>query len=194
MHAPNLLVLNLQTQCNTIRTTNSKIKYFFPLFVSVSCFKTGLEPGLLCYQCVGTHPGCGLHDFDWKWYWGKICPRSDDRCVKVCISYINPFLRITSAWFCVYYVVLRWLSGRALTSWWPGTAWATWRVSAWTSRLTSTRVVERHLTTSNWDNIRTTGSKNWTQKGEPRTPHVTEPHADTRCHCHFAWHLLVTVI
>ncbi len=42
-----------------------------------------MEPGLICYQCVGTHPGCSLHDFDWRWYWGKTCPRSDDRCVKV---------------------------------------------------------------------------------------------------------------
>lgn len=55
------------------------------LFYSIpaSSFKTGLEPGLICYQCVGTHPGCGLYDFDWKWYWGVTCPRSDDRCVKV---------------------------------------------------------------------------------------------------------------
>ena len=42
-----------------------------------------MEPGLICYECVGTHPGCGLNDFDSRWYWGKICPRSDDRCVKV---------------------------------------------------------------------------------------------------------------
>ena len=42
-----------------------------------------MEPGLICYECVGTHPGCGLTDFDSRWYWGKICPRSDDRCVKV---------------------------------------------------------------------------------------------------------------
>jgi hypothetical protein len=38
---------------------------------------------LICYQCVGTHPGCGLYDFDSRWYWGKVCPRTDDRCVKV---------------------------------------------------------------------------------------------------------------
>ena len=42
-----------------------------------------MEAGLICYQCVGTHPGCGLYDFDSRWYWGKICPRSDDRCVKL---------------------------------------------------------------------------------------------------------------
>ena len=42
-----------------------------------------MEPGLICYQCVSTHPGCGLYDFDSRWYWGKICPRSDDRCVKL---------------------------------------------------------------------------------------------------------------
>jgi hypothetical protein len=51
--------------------------------ISGAGFKTGLEPGLICYQCVGTHPGCGLYNFDSRWYWGKICPRSDDRCVKV---------------------------------------------------------------------------------------------------------------
>ncbi len=52
-------------------------------FFAASGFKTGLEPGLICYQCVGTHPGCSLYDFDWRWYWGVTCPRSDDRCVKV---------------------------------------------------------------------------------------------------------------
>ncbi len=50
---------------------------------TVFSFKTGLEAGLICYQCVGTHPGCSLYDFDWRWYWGKTCQRSDDRCVKV---------------------------------------------------------------------------------------------------------------
>ena len=55
----------------------------FRLSIAASCFKTGMEPGLICYECVGTHPGCGLTDFDSRWYWGKICPRSDDRCVKV---------------------------------------------------------------------------------------------------------------
>ena len=49
----------------------------------ISAFKTGLESGLICYQCVGTHPGCGLYDFDWRWYWGKSCSRPDDRCVKL---------------------------------------------------------------------------------------------------------------
>lgn len=42
-----------------------------------------MEQGLICYQCVSTHPGCSLYDFDWRWYWGKSCPRSDDRCVKL---------------------------------------------------------------------------------------------------------------
>ena len=55
-----------------------------PIFFHiVHSFKTGMEPGLICYQCVSTHPGCGLYDFDSRWYWGKICPRSDDRCVKL---------------------------------------------------------------------------------------------------------------
>jgi hypothetical protein len=51
--------------------------------ISVSTFKTGMESGVICYQCVGTHPGCGLNDFDSRWYWGKMCSRSDDRCVKL---------------------------------------------------------------------------------------------------------------
>ncbi len=51
---------------------------------SIEAFYTGLEPNILiCYQCVGTHPGCGLYDFDSRWYWGKACPKSDDRCVKI---------------------------------------------------------------------------------------------------------------
>merc|ERR1712156_1037343 len=49
----------------------------------INAFKTGMESGLICYQCVGTHPGCGLYDFDWRWQWGKSCPRHDDRCVKL---------------------------------------------------------------------------------------------------------------
>ena len=38
-------------------------------------FKTGLEDGLICNVCVGTHPGCGETGFDYRWYWGKMCPR-----------------------------------------------------------------------------------------------------------------------
>ena len=60
----------------------SKIKPLF-FFSLANSFKTGMEPGLICYQCVGTHPGCGLYNFDSRWYWGKICPRSNDRCVKL---------------------------------------------------------------------------------------------------------------
>lgn len=63
------------------------IKVLLALFTFIADaargFKTGLENGLICYQCVGTHPGCSLYDMDWRWYWGKICPRSDDRCVKL---------------------------------------------------------------------------------------------------------------
>merc|ERR1719422_1267528 len=40
-------------------------------------WKTGLESGLICYQCVGTHRGCSLYNMDTRWYWGKICPRKD---------------------------------------------------------------------------------------------------------------------
>jgi len=46
-------------------------------------FKTGLEEGLICNSCVGTHPGCGEYNFDFRWYWGKMCPRYNDKCVKV---------------------------------------------------------------------------------------------------------------
>ena len=56
-------------------------------------WKTGLESGLICYQCVGTHPGCTLYNMDTRWYWGKICPRKDDRCVKV-----KYFVRSQNIW------------------------------------------------------------------------------------------------
>ena len=59
-------------------------------FLSVLCglslvqsFRTGLEDGLICNVCVGTHPGCGENDFDYRWYWGKLCPRHNDKCVKL---------------------------------------------------------------------------------------------------------------
>ena len=29
-------------------------------------FFLGLEDGLICNVCVGTHPGCGLYDFDYR--------------------------------------------------------------------------------------------------------------------------------
>ncbi|CAL4123577.1 unnamed protein product, partial [Meganyctiphanes norvegica] len=38
---------------------------------------------LWCYQCVGSHPGCGLYDFDWRYYWSHSCPEENDKCVKV---------------------------------------------------------------------------------------------------------------
>ncbi|XP_040565770.1 UPAR/Ly6 domain-containing protein crim [Lepeophtheirus salmonis] len=61
------------------------IHFLSPLLLSLPVlgFKTGLESGQICYQCVGTQPGCGLYDFDAKWQWGKICNRYDDRCVKI---------------------------------------------------------------------------------------------------------------
>jgi len=56
----------------------------FVLLASVTTgFKTGLEEGLICNVCVGTHPGCGLYDFDPRWYWGKMCTRYNDKCVKL---------------------------------------------------------------------------------------------------------------
>ncbi|XP_042226794.1 uncharacterized protein LOC121869502 [Homarus americanus] len=36
-----------------------------------------------CYRCVGSHPGCGLYDFDWRYYWSHSCPDPNDKCVKV---------------------------------------------------------------------------------------------------------------
>jgi len=50
---------------------------------SALSFKTGLEDGLICNVCVGTHPGCGETGFDYRWYWGKMCPRYNDKCVKL---------------------------------------------------------------------------------------------------------------
>ena len=84
------------------------------LLSAVSGFKTGLEEGLICNVCVGTHPGqqsinnfvfstrlihmflfpipgCGLYDFDYRWYWGKICPR--------CLFYIY-YEHIFVCWIC----------------------------------------------------------------------------------------------
>ncbi len=37
----------------------------------------------ICYACIGTHPGCGLNTFSYKWHYGKTCTRTDDRCVKL---------------------------------------------------------------------------------------------------------------
>jgi len=53
------------------------------LVQTCTAFKTGLEEKLVCNVCVGTHPGCGLYDFDQRWYWGKMCPRYNDKCVKL---------------------------------------------------------------------------------------------------------------
>jgi len=53
------------------------------LVYGVTSFKTGFEDGVICNVCVGTHPGCGLYDFDPRWYWGKLCPRWNDKCVKL---------------------------------------------------------------------------------------------------------------
>merc|ERR1712109_407578 len=69
---------------NFVKMDKSNVFIFITFIINwVHSFKTGMEPGLICYQCVSNHPGCGLYDFDSRWYWGKICPRSDDRCVKL---------------------------------------------------------------------------------------------------------------
>ncbi|XP_023349751.1 uncharacterized protein LOC111718406 [Eurytemora carolleeae] len=44
-------------------------------------FKTGLERGLICNQCIGTHPGCSI--FNYNWHWGVECGRRFDKCVKL---------------------------------------------------------------------------------------------------------------
>ncbi|XKL61444.1 hypothetical protein PGB90_008501 [Kerria lacca] len=38
--------------------------------------------GLLCYQCISTHPGCGT-PFQWIWYSSISCPEDNDVCVKI---------------------------------------------------------------------------------------------------------------
>ena len=94
---PLVILLNLGKGnikwCRNIYLYNSMliIKIILEVELDITVFlvnpttswKTGLESGLICYQCVGTHPGCTLYNMDTRWYWGKICPRKDDRCVKV---------------------------------------------------------------------------------------------------------------
>ncbi|ROT66228.1 hypothetical protein C7M84_015767 [Penaeus vannamei] len=50
-------------------------------------FRKGTGEGMCkhswCYRCVGSHPGCGLYDFDWRYYWSYQCPDPYDKCVKV---------------------------------------------------------------------------------------------------------------
>ena len=31
----------------------------------IAGFKTGLERGLICNQCIGTHPGCSIFNYNW---------------------------------------------------------------------------------------------------------------------------------
>ncbi|KAG0725838.1 hypothetical protein GWK47_037819 [Chionoecetes opilio] len=38
---------------------------------------------LWCYQCVSSHPGCGLYDFDWRYHWSHYCEDSNNKCVKL---------------------------------------------------------------------------------------------------------------
>ena len=45
----------------------SKICLFFKNALS-SHELPGLEDGLICNVCVGTHPGCGLYDFDYRYF------------------------------------------------------------------------------------------------------------------------------
>ncbi|KAK7081647.1 hypothetical protein SK128_013466 [Halocaridina rubra] len=50
-------------------------------FVLSAVVRTGWS--IWCYRCVGSHPGCGMYDFDWRYYWSHSCPEPDDKCVKV---------------------------------------------------------------------------------------------------------------
>ncbi|XP_037778171.1 uncharacterized protein LOC119574955 isoform X2 [Penaeus monodon] len=55
---------------------------YLTIFVLLSTlFRNGLS--IWCYRCVGSHPGCGLYDFDWRYYWSYQCPDPYDKCVKV---------------------------------------------------------------------------------------------------------------
>jgi len=117
------------------------------------CFKTGLESGLICYQCIGTHPGCGLNNFDYRWYWGKMCSRSDDRCVKVTIC-------IKSVSIKKKYYFDSWLSAKELILWWRGIVCQTLKHSGLTSLLINMRVAGQPHTTSSSANIPSIQSKN----------------------------------
>ncbi|XP_071551517.1 UPAR/Ly6 domain-containing protein crim [Panulirus ornatus] len=52
------------------------------LLVSFSAL-VSTASSIWCYQCVGSHPGCGLYDFDWRYYWSYSCPDPYDKCVKI---------------------------------------------------------------------------------------------------------------
>ena len=67
-------MLALQTTSRMVRTARLILAALVATR-QVAAFKTGLEDGLICNVCVGTHPGCGERDFDPRWYWGKMCPR-----------------------------------------------------------------------------------------------------------------------
>lgn len=58
--------------------------------------------GLWCYRCVGSHPGCGLYDFDWRYYWSHYCPDPNDKCVKVIEQKGSEFLLLFSLISVVY--------------------------------------------------------------------------------------------
>ncbi|XP_030752010.1 uncharacterized protein LOC115879368 [Sitophilus oryzae] len=55
-------------------------KYFFVVFCLSLFIRQGLA--LWCYECVSTQPGCGTQ-FNWLFHWTKICPETDDVCVKI---------------------------------------------------------------------------------------------------------------
>ncbi|XP_042871536.1 uncharacterized protein LOC122252912 [Penaeus japonicus] len=57
------------------------MRYLPILLVLSTLLKDGLS--IWCYRCVGSHPGCGLYDFDWRYYWSYQCPDPYDKCVKV---------------------------------------------------------------------------------------------------------------
>ncbi|MCL4138291.1 UNVERIFIED_CONTAM: hypothetical protein GTU68_016004 [Idotea baltica] len=62
----------LKCPANGIGLITEICKYFFFAVSSI-----------WCYQCVSSHPGCGLYDFDIRYYWSHQCPNSNDKCVKI---------------------------------------------------------------------------------------------------------------
>ena len=67
---------------------------------------------------------------------------------------------------CKHLSIFRSLNGKEPRSWWPETAWATWRPSAPTFPLTSTRVAGPRPTTSSSASTPSTWSKRLTHSGE----------------------------
>jgi hypothetical protein len=65
----------------------------------VDCFKTGLEPGLICYQCVGTHPGTNKIIFSYPKSFGLylcvFCNWANEDNLKICFDWWNRKVKIS---------------------------------------------------------------------------------------------------